>query len=103
MEFQAVVLCCGDARRLHPLTSDERSECMLHVATQPLLWYPLAALKKAAVESVILVRRPSLSKPTPTVRFQVLREGSAVSHVRSWLVKEHNALPSCEVTPSSWV
>ena len=72
------------------------------MATEPLLWYPLAALKKATVEGVILVRRPSPSNPLALSSSRSYTEGSAVSHVRSWLVKEHNALPSCEVMPPAW-
>ena len=99
MNFQAVVLGCDDARQLHPFTKDGSSECILPLATRPLLWYPLRALSKANVESVLLVNTPSLlpaATPDNVPSLQVLRESPSVQSVRSWLSKE-TKVPHCEV------
>jgi len=84
MDFQAIILCCNDPQRLHPLTADGSSDCLLPLVTRPLLWYPLTALKTANVQSVLVV----------------LREGSNSAQIKNWLNKE-SGIPHCEIVHAS--
>lgn len=63
MDCEAVILCNADSERLYPFTSEGHPDCLLPVLTRPLVSYPLASLKAANVQHVLLV---PLQKPSKT-------------------------------------
>lgn len=92
MEFQALVLCDNDPSDLQPLVADGMNTALLPLMTKPLLWYPLKALQKANATSVMIVRVTNIS--CGAIYLQVVREGSSVAQVKSWIAKEDSIPPS---------
>ena len=64
---QAVVLACGDGRRLYPLTKD-CSAPLLPVLNKPLLHYQLELLEKAGYTGALRRQSWANFSPLPLLR-----------------------------------
>lgn len=71
--LQAVVLACGDGRRLYPLTQDCPAP-LLPVLNKPLLHYQLELLEKAGYSGVVRDERSFVAfSRTSTISYELIR------------------------------